>query len=177
MRLARGRSIQTTKSDRGLSRLFFVQIPGRWRLGAGACPAKCAGGTADHLGEEVSRHGGAPRERLTVTAAPGRIAAWCAGGAGDGRSKTQAESAPSNSEANPPTYYWSGRQDLNLRPPGPERQLGSCDSLALPGIASHPLDIAAHPDPAHPLNGGPDKPCEAGFVPPVSPRSRGNFVL
>src|SRR6266478_1578896 len=34
MRLARGRSIQTTKSDRGLSRLFFVQIPGRWRLGA-----------------------------------------------------------------------------------------------------------------------------------------------
>ena len=80
----------------------------------------------------------------------GLIAAWCAGGAGGGRSKTQAESAPSNSEANPATYYWSGRQDLNLRPPG---------------------------DPAGPLDGTRDSPCEAGFVPTVSPRFRAKLVL
>src|SRR5438067_4220907 len=38
MRLARGRSIQ--KSDGGLSRLFFVQIPGRWRIGSRGVPGQ-----------------------------------------------------------------------------------------------------------------------------------------
>ena len=71
----------------------------------------------------------------------------------------------------------SGRQDSNLRPPGPELQSGSCDSLALPGTGSHSLDITMDSDPAHPLNGRPDKPCEAGFVPTVSPRFRENLVL
>jgi len=37
------------------------------------------------------------------------------------------------------------------------------------------MDITADSDPVHPLNGTPDKPCEAAFVPTVSPRFRGKF--
>src|SRR5438128_905279 len=72
---------------------------------------------------------------------------------------------------------WSGRQDLNLRPPGPERQSASWEGGALSSTGSHPLDITGDSNPAHPLNGGADKPCEAGFVPTVSPRFRAKLVL
>ncbi len=72
---------------------------------------------------------------------------------------------------------WSGRQDSNLRPPGPELLSGSWDSVAPHGASSHPLDITSDSDPARPLNGRPDKPCDAGFVPTVSPRFRRKLIL
>jgi len=72
---------------------------------------------------------------------------------------------------------WSGRQDLNLRPPGPERVSGSCDGLTLSGTASHPRDTTADVDPANPLSGRRDTRYEAGFVPTVSPRFRSKLVL
>ena|ERR1700674_5241121 len=73
--------------------------------------------------------------------------------------------------------YWSGRQDSNLRPPGPELLSGSWEGVTLSSTGSHPLDITEDSDPAHPLNGRRDRPCEAGFVPPVSPRFRRKLIL
>jgi len=66
---------------------------------------------------------------------------------------------------------------LNLRPPGPEREPGSCDGVGHVRTGSESLDITATPDPAHPVNGTADKPGEAGFVPIVSPSPQTNFVL
>src|SRR5476649_2615108 len=72
---------------------------------------------------------------------------------------------------------WSGRQDSNLRPPGPERQPGHFDQLALPVTTSHPIDITGVVRPGHPLNGTPAKACEAGFVPQVSHDFRAKLLL
>jgi excisionase family DNA binding protein len=72
---------------------------------------------------------------------------------------------------------WSGRQDSNLRPPGPERQSGAFDQLALPGTSSHPIDIIEDVRPGHPLNGTRAKPGEGGFVPVVSPGIRRKLML
>ena len=97
------------------------------------------------------------------------------------RSKITSAQAERLSHSGILTYFrrdrWSGRQDLNLRPPGPERLSGSCDGIALPGTASHRHDITADLDPAHPLNGSRDTPCEAGFVPTVSPPRRAKLIL
>jgi excisionase family DNA binding protein len=49
--------------------------------------------------------------------------------------------------------------------------------LALPGTSSHPLDSPQEVHPAHPLNGTPAKPGEAGFVPVVSPGIRRKLLL
>ena len=67
---------------------------------------------------------------------------------------------------------WSGRQDLNLRLPGPERQSGSWDGVALSGTASHQLDITEDSDPAHPLNGRRDRPICPHCVPAFSGKTR-----
>ena len=66
---------------------------------------------------------------------------------------------------------------MNLRPPGPERQPGHFDRVALPGTTSHPLDNTGDVAPGNPLNGTAAKPCEAGFVPQVSHDFRARLLL
>ena len=72
---------------------------------------------------------------------------------------------------------WSGRQDSNLRPPGPEPEASSYHEFGQVVTGSHPLDIRADVDPRDVLKGSRDKPCEAGFVPTVSPRFRAKLIL
>ncbi len=68
--------------------------------------------------------------------------------------------------------YWSGRQDLNLRPPGPEPVPGGAPEEARRVTASLPEDAAARRAPLHPLNPSDAKLCEGVHVPSVSPHSR-----
>ena len=68
-------------------------------------------------------------------------------------------------------FRWSGRQDSNLRPPGPELYNGPSDRVARRVIGSHPIETTQVADPANTLNPRPDRPCRAGFSPLVAPRS------
>jgi excisionase family DNA binding protein len=65
----------------------------------------------------------------------------------------------------------SGRQDLNLRPLGPELDSACSDGLASGGIGTQALDIIGSAEPVDPSNGIGATPDQRPFVPPVSPRN------
>ena len=65
----------------------------------------------------------------------------------------------------------SGRQDLNLRPLGPESDSVGSDGVAPGGTEAQALDIAGIVEPADPSNGIDSTPDQRPFVPPVSPRN------
>src|SRR6266478_5807674 len=54
---------------------------------------------------------------------------------------------------------WSGRQDLNLRPPGPERGQTESHSVSSAGTAPQPPEITSDAEPA-----GSDGVAESGYV-------------
>ena len=64
---------------------------------------------------------------------------------------------------------WSGRQDSNLRPPGPELRRGSLPLLRRLFLASQALEIRTGDIRARILNPRRATLCEARFVAPVSP--------
>ncbi len=68
------------------------------------------------------------------------------------------------------TLRKSGRQDLNLRPLGPESDSARSDGLVSGGTEAQALDIIGIVDRADPPNGMDATPEERPFVPPVSPR-------
>jgi len=67
---------------------------------------------------------------------------------------------------------WSGRQDLNLRPPGPELRTESFPSVRRLFLPSQALEIRTSDKHAKPLNPRRATRCEARFVAPVSPAAR-----
>src|SRR5438045_3005589 len=69
---------------------------------------------------------------------------------------------------------WSGRQDLNLRPPGPELPPGSCPLVRPLFSAAQALEIWNRDKHARILNPRRATPCEAGFVAPMSPATPRN---
>jgi hypothetical protein len=85
------------------------------------------------------------------------------------RSKRNARSAPDESEVNLVFEYWSGRQDLNLRPPGPEPLRHRFPLVRRLVTASQALEIRKGDRHAKLLNPRLATTCEARFVAPVSP--------
>src|SRR5438874_9177229 len=67
---------------------------------------------------------------------------------------------------------WSGRQDSNLRPPGPELRTGRFPSVRRLFLPSQALEIRKGEKHAKTLNPRRTMPCEARFVAPVSPTAR-----
>jgi hypothetical protein len=67
---------------------------------------------------------------------------------------------------------WSGRQDLNLRPPGPEPDQAHSPSVASLVTVAYPLDGAKDPDSCGPRNPIDATESDAGFGPTVAPPLR-----
>ena len=95
----------------------------------------------------------------------GMVRRWCGSSAG---ARTRA-GARLKRPTNPGAEDWSGRQDLNLRPPGPEPR-PSCFPLVRRLLTtSQALEIRKGSRRPRILNPRPATPCEARFVAPVSP--------
>lgn len=75
---------------------------------------------------------------------------------------------PNESEA----FKWSGRQDLNLRPLGPERVEGALVGVAESGEASQPVDVSGGQEKRGRRDGKLETQSEARFVVPVSYEQR-----